>query len=183
MALAAESLERLEPYRIRLSHLVTLNRNAVEGLEREPGAFRTEGMVIHGSRHEPPAWQEVPRLVEDMLDYVNTNSDKPPIHLAAYLVWRINWIHPFYDGNGRTARMVAYMDLCIRLGARLPGRNTVPDQIVANKRPYYRALEAADQGYSEGGVDVSAVEQPLSATLAAQFMAALRQAEGKGGAH
>jgi hypothetical protein len=36
-------------------------------------------------------------------------ADATAIHLAAYLMWRLNWIHPFADGNGRTARMTSYV--------------------------------------------------------------------------
>jgi hypothetical protein len=31
-----------------------------------------------------------------------------PTELAAYGLWRLNWIHPFVEGNGRTARAVCY---------------------------------------------------------------------------
>jgi Fic family protein len=47
-----------------------------------------------------------------------------PIHLAAYLMWRLNWIHPFADGNGRTSRIISYVVLSIRAGAILPGTPT-----------------------------------------------------------
>src|ERR1700691_2453032 len=42
------------------------------------------------------------------------------IHLAAYILWKLNWIHPFADGNGRTARAVSYAVLCIKLDGLLP---------------------------------------------------------------
>jgi Fic family protein len=67
-----------------------------------------------------------------------------PIHLAAYLMWRLNWIHPFADGNGRTSRIISYVVLSIRAGAILPGTPTIPDQIVDNRKPYFDALDAAD---------------------------------------
>jgi Fic family protein len=70
---------------------------------------------------------------------------KKPLHLASYVMWRLNWIHPFTDGNGRTSRAVSYLVLCIRLRALLPGKLTIPEQIEQDKTPYYRALEAAER--------------------------------------
>ena len=61
-------------------------------------------------------------------------APKPPIHLAAYTMWRVNWIHPFAGGNGRTSRAVSNLVLCARLGYRLPGTLTVPEQIGRGQR-------------------------------------------------
>ena len=113
----------------------------------------------------------VPEEVERFCDYVNDHwAKKSAIHLAAYALWRLNWIHPFTDGNGRTARAVSYLILCVRLGDRLPGRNTIPEQIAGDKGPYYRALEEADQAFKHGKVDLSAMEGILSDLLARQLL-------------
>lgn len=66
------------------------------------------------------------------------------LHLAAYVLWRLNWIHPFVDGNGRTSRAVSYLVLCVKLGCPLPATRTIPERIAANKKRYYDALEMAD---------------------------------------
>jgi Fic family protein len=64
----------------------------------------------------------VPSLVEELCDYVNDNwESSTPIHLAAYVMWRLNWIRPFADGNGRTSRILSYVVLSIRSGIRLTG--------------------------------------------------------------
>jgi len=88
------------PFKLRISDILRLNRVAIEGLNPLPGVFRPDEMKISYSRHNPPPPDLVPEFVEEMCDYVNDNFDKPPVHLAAYLLWRINWIHPFDDGNG-----------------------------------------------------------------------------------
>jgi Fic family protein len=91
----------------------------------------------------------------------------------------MNWIHPFVDGNGRTARATSYLVLCVRLGSRLPGVNTIPDQISAQKAPYYEALEAADRAYSEDGeIKVTQMEAFLEGLLANQLVSILRAAKG-----
>lgn len=80
-----------------------------------------------------------------MCDWINDRfHTASPITLCAYTMWRLNWIHPFDDGNGRTSRAVAYFVLGASVGYRLPGRVTIPELIAANKAPYYRALELID---------------------------------------
>ena len=47
----------------------------------------------------------VPGLMDDMVNTVNRDwGESHPIRLSAYVLWRLNWIHPFVNGNGRTAR-------------------------------------------------------------------------------
>jgi len=119
-------------------------------------------------------------MVEDLCEYVNANWDKSSaIHLAAYVMWRLNWIHPFADGNGRTSRIVSYVVLSIRSGYEIPGTNTIPDQIEADRTPYFNALEAADAAWKRSGIiDVGEMESVLSNCLAAQFISAIRDAGG-----
>lgn len=71
-------------------------------------------------------------------------TEKSPIHLAAYVMWRLNWIYPFTDGHGRTFRAISCLVLCIRLRAWLPGRLTLPEQVEQERTPYCKALGAAD---------------------------------------
>lgn len=176
--LVADSLGK--PFKLRISQLLRLNRVAIEGLDPLAGVFRPDEMEISYSRHNPPPPDAVAGYVEDMCDYVNENfSTSTPVHLAAYLLWRINWIHPFNDGNGRTARATSYAVLCIRLGYELPGTRTIPEQIAENKQPYYKALEAADDAYKERRSDVSELEALLEAALAKQLVAVHERATGK----
>jgi Fic family protein len=92
-------------------------------------------------------------------------------------MWRLNWIHPFTDGNGRTSRAVAYFVLCAKVGYRLPGHSTVPEQIAANKAPYYQALEKADQHWKDGRLDLSDLENLLDECLATQLLSAYDDAK------
>ena len=118
----------------------------------------------------------MPGLVEELCDYVNDMwSTKSPIHLASYVMWRLNWIHPFTDGNGRTSRAVSYLVLCVRLGTLLPGKLTIPEQIEEERTPYYRALEAADDAWREEKVDLTAIKDLLSTMLAKQLLAVHRE--------
>jgi Fic family protein len=164
------------PFRLRSSAVLQLQRIALKGLSAYAGVFRPASVDIGGSKHKPVAAHLVPFRIEEMCDYVMDNWSKPPIHLTAYVLWRLNWIHPFTDGNGRTARAVAYMVLCIRLGYRLPGTKTIPELIAIDKDPYYAALEAADDG------DLTVLETLLAALLAKQLYDIHRVAtQGNGG--
>ncbi len=165
--------------RLRPSTLSELNRIAVDGLMASPGAFRTKAIGISGSRHQPPPWESVTELVDEMCEYVNENSTKPPIHLSAYVMWRLNWIHPFGDGNGRTSRAASYFVLCVGLGQLLPGPRTIPDRIARRKQPYYGALEAADLAWEERRLDVSAMEELLEGHLAQQLLDVHKLATGQ----
>ena len=122
----------------------------------------------------------VPELIEDLCDYVNGHwNDKTAVHLASYVMWRLNWIHPFSDGNGRTSRMVSYLVLSVRLGMLLPGRDTIPDQIVDNRQPYFNALEEADRALARDEIDLSRMEELIENMLAKQLMGVMESATGK----
>lgn len=174
-------LEPERPFKLRPSHLLHLHRVALDGISSYAGNFRPAGIEIGKSKHEPPPAHLVPELVEELCDYVNEKwAQKSPIHLAAYVMWRLNWIHPFTDGNGRTSRALSYLVLCIRLKALLPGRVTIPEQIEQDRTPYYRALEAADAAWTGNKVDLTAMKQLLAAMLAKQLHAIYEESASGG---
>jgi Fic family protein len=89
-------------------------------------------------------------------------------------------IHPFADGNGRTARAVSYLVLCMKMGGRIPGLRTIPDLIADKKQPYYDALEAADEIWvKEQRIDLAQLEELLGKLLGVQLVSALEQATGQ----
>jgi Fic family protein len=170
-------LDPERPFRFRPSHLLHLHRIALESISSYAGNWRPAGIEIGGSQHEPVGAHQVPEKVEELCDYVNDNwQHRTALHLASYVMWRLNWIHPFTDGNGRTSRAASYMVLCIRLGYLLPGKRTIPDQIAEDRTPYYKALEAADRSWAEGRVDLAEMEELLSGMLARQLVAVHKDA-------
>ena len=122
--------------------------------------------------------------IQSMCEYVNSNWEtKSATHLAAYVLWKMNWIHPFADGNGRTARAISYVVLSTKLDGLLPGTPTIPEQIAAGKQPYYNGLELADKAWTATEkVDVSALEGMLNNMLAAQLLSATKEAAGQNAA-
>jgi Fic family protein len=174
-------LEPERPFKLRPSHLLHLHRAALDGISAYAGNWRPAGIEIGASKHTPPGAFEVPERIEELCDYVNDKWDeKSPIHLAAYVMWKLNWIHPFTDGNGRTSRAVSYMVLCIRLMSLLPGKLTIPQQIEQNRAPYYKALEAADAAWTDKRIDLTEMKQLLGAMLATQLHAVYAESESGG---
>jgi Fic family protein len=157
-------------FRMRPSTIMELNRIAVDGIEPHPGAYRQVPITISASTHQPPAPEDVPLAVDEMCEYVQSHLGiKAPVHLAAYVMWRLNWIHPFVDGNGRTSRVMSHIVLCVSVGQILPGLKSIPERIAESKRPYYSALDSADAAWKTGILDVSKMEELLSTLLAAQL--------------
>lgn len=172
-------LDPERPFKLRPSHLLGLQRIALEGLSVYAGNFRPAPIEIGGSKHQPPNAHVVPELVEQLCDYINENwSNSSALHLAAYVLWRLNWIHPFVDGNGRTSRVASYLVLCVKLGVRLPGTKTIPEQIAANKDPYYLALERADAALESSETpNLSSMEELIEKLLANQLASVLNDAK------
>ena len=162
--------------------LQNLHRIVIKDLYVCAGTIRRSNVVlvrkgiVDKDKHQPPEWERVPGFVDEMCQYVNANFGKSAIHLAAYLMWRHNWIHPFKGGNGRTSRGISYLVLNIRLGFNLPGVNTIMQQIEKARDPYYAALESADEADKKGALDVSQMEDLISNMLAAQLLSVHQKA-------
>lgn len=182
MAIISDALSAIENgnrWRLRPSHITGLQRFALQGISSFAGNFRPSAVEIEKSMHEPPAAHLVHGLVEDLCDYVNSNWSKEPLHLAAFILWRLNWIHPFDDGNGRTSRIVAYSVLCIRLGNNLAGAPTIPELITRRRAAYFAALDAADLALREtGNFDVRQMQSLLASLLAEQLKTVIEIASG-----
>lgn len=173
-----ETLSSSAQFRLRPHIIQELNRISIQRIETEAGRWRDVPMRIEHSRHEPPPADQVPRLIDEMCDYVNDRwESSSAIHLAAYVMWRINWIHPFIDGNGRTTRAISYYVLCNKEGFRIPGVKTIPELVAENKEPYYKALEAADDALDAGRTDVSQMEILLKDLYARQMLEAVERAD------
>lgn len=173
-----QALER-GSFKLRPSLILSLQREALAGISAYAGNFRPAGVEIVGSKHKPADAHLVPELVEELCDYVNDNWDeKTAIHLASYVMWKLNWVHPFADGNGRTSRILSYVVLSIRAQSVFPGTPTIPEQIVENRNPYFDALDAADAAWAEGRIDLLKMEELLSSMLAKQLTDAYEKAGG-----
>jgi Fic family protein len=104
------------------------------------GAYRTGSVMITGSSHTPPEAHDVPILMSDLVKWIRARaSSLHPVELAALAHHRLTNIHPFVDGNGRTARLL--MNLLLM-------QKGIPLAVILknDRKKYYSALEKADQG-------------------------------------
>ncbi|WP_375395138.1 Fic family protein [uncultured Sphingomonas sp.] len=149
--------------------LWSLNAAAVANIAQFGGRFREQPIYV--GNHRPPHYREVGNLMDQFISVVHENWDviDHPTWLPAYALWRMNWIHPFIEGNGRTARAACYYLICMKAGGLLPGRKIVPERIRENREPYYAALQAADRHWEDGDFDVSELAAYLEGLLKAQL--------------
>lgn len=149
--------------------LWSLNAAAVANIAQFGGRYREQPIYV-GS-HIPPHFDKVPDLMDQCLSFIHEDwgIHDQPTFLAAYALWRMNWIHPFVEGNGRTARAACYYLICLQYGGLLPGDKIIPERIREDRDPYYDALKAADQKWSEGQLDVSELAVYLEGLLEAQL--------------
>lgn len=142
-----------------------LNYHAISCLHINAGEYRP--CKVEVGDYMPPAHYQVPALVDDLVNVVNRiweTSD--PVSLAALVLWQLNRIHPFINGNGRTARAACYFVLCLKLGTLLPGNIILPELIRQNRDKYIIALKMADQG------DPKALHEYLQALIEQQIATA-----------
>lgn len=149
--------------------LWSLNAVAVADIAQFGGRFREEPIYV--GNHIPPHFKDVPNLVDHFISIVHENWDiiDHPTVLPAYALWRLNWIHPFIEGNGRTARAACYYLICLRQGMLLPGTKIVLERIRENRDPYYAALQAADRHWADGQFNVDELAGYLADLLEAQL--------------
>jgi len=149
--------------------LWALNYVAVANICQLGGRYR-EGPIYVGN-HIPPHFRDVEKHMDQLFSLIHENWDviTSPTTLAAYALWRLNWIHPFIEGNGRTARAACYYLICMRQGRLLPGRKIVPERIRENREPYYAALKKADDAWEAGHFDVSELDTYLQGLLRDQL--------------
>lgn len=127
-----------------------LNYEAMANLHEAAGRFREVPIYIRPpSKHVPPPAADVPKLVDDLIAQVHIWWDRAgAVRLAAFVLWYLNWIHPFCEGNGRTARAVAYYLLCVKSGGELPGDTPLPKLIRDSRPRYCEALGKLDESFA-----------------------------------
>ncbi len=107
------------------------------------GQYRNANVIIGGSDHTPPDALQVPNLMRDLIGWLNSQKNKLNIiELSALLHHKLVYIHPFFDGNGRTARLTMNLFL---LQAGYP----LVVIMKTDRKKYYDVLDKADKGKLE----------------------------------
>ncbi len=146
---------------IRLSDVLQLQQLAVEGIYPCGGHFRDARFSVElpDSAHRPPPASMVEPHVLELLDAINSKTSFVTTR-AAFALWRLNWIHAFPGGNGRTARAIAYLVLCIDMQMMLPGLPTMPALIAQQRDAYIDALRDVDHRALKTDGSVGALMNP-----------------------
>ncbi len=140
---AIEYLQTLvtENYTLTGKDILSLHGFVMRSIEDEfAGRLRNGGVRIIGANFTPPNAAKISDMFDELINFINSNPLKlNDILLATLFHHRFVWIHPFFDGNGRTVRLAMNL-LLMRKG--FP-----PAVILKNDRDkYYDALNQANRG-------------------------------------
>lgn len=158
----SELIDKDKRHAISEQFIRLLHQLVVQDTDKEwAGQYRNSAVMITGTDHRPPEAFEVPRLIQELLEWVKTEKTKlHVVELAALFHHKLVHIHPFFDGNGRTARLAMNIFL---LQAGYP----LVIVLKNDRKKYYRVLALADKGQYEPLVRfiAQAVERSLSIYL------------------
>ncbi len=134
-------LEHLEEP-ISAKTLTDIAKLVTDNASDEPvRGFRTVQVYVTGREgvvYTPPSAEQVPRLMNDLLDFIQ-NSDLHPLFKACIAHFYFVYVHPFTDGNGRTARALSYMML-LRSGYDFFRFFSVSGIIAEERNRYYKSM-------------------------------------------
>ena len=167
---AVEAALGIEERVLSQTVLKAINYHAIACLHPYAGEYRPCPVTVNG--YDPPEHYRVPTLMDDFVNRVNRYWDgADPVILSAYVLWRLNHIHPFINGNGRTARAASYFVLCLKNGALLHGKTIIPELLRKpdNKDKYREALRESDEAAKEGQLNLSSVVALLNELLLEQL--------------
>jgi Fic family protein len=130
-----------DDYILRSIDILSLHALVLRSIEEDfAGRLRNGGVRISGANFVPPNANKVSDYLDELIDFVNTNPlELNDIELAAIFHHKLVWIHPFFDGNGRTVRLSMNL-LLMRCG--------FPPAIIlkTDRKKYYEALNQANNG-------------------------------------
>lgn len=175
------------------AHIVkALNFQAITCLHTNAGEYRPCQVYVGNpadpaTLYEPPADYLVDSYMDDFVNTVNRDWETAdPLTLGALVLWRLNHIHPFINGNGRTARAASYFVICLKLNGWLPGSTILPELLRQNRSEYVTVLKNADTSYNAGALDLNPLRALIERLLIQQISGAAAtapaaQAAGGGG--
>jgi len=118
-------------------NIKSIHQLVLKGIDdRIAGKYRNANVRIGGARHTPPDHVHVEKEMENLVHwYKGSAQNMHPVERAAHLHTKFVGIHPFEDGNGRTARLLLNFELM---------KQGYPPAIIDNKnrKAYYDALDA-----------------------------------------
>lgn len=166
-SIVAASLAAERPFLSQ--HVIkALNFHAITCLHTNAGEYRPCPVSVGDYR--PPEAFRIQALMDDLVNQVNLMwNQTDPVLLSAYVLWRLNHIHPFINGNGRTARAAAYFVLCVKAGGWLKGDTILPELLRQNRDRYVIALKEVDQSLQAGKLNLIPLHKLLDELLERQL--------------
>jgi len=126
---------------IKEGDILKIHQVISKNIEKEyAGKYRQGQVRILGAKKIPPNYLKAPKLIKELYGWINKNPEKLSIiELSSMAHYKFVAIHPFYDGNGRTARLL--MNLILM-------QKDYPAVVVLrnDRKRYYNALRRADEG-------------------------------------
>ena len=146
LELLEKKLENKEPLSLKL--LLEVQKQICEGESKEkiglrgamPPGFLFAVWNDDGTpAYIPPEYSEIPTLLDELLKYINDSDDHPLIK-AAVIHYQLVTIHPFEDGNGRTARIISSYYLSLN-GYGFKNVGSLEEYMAYNIDEYYDSLQ------------------------------------------
>ena len=144
--------------------ILEIHKTVVNGLveKGKDGVFRKGPVYIvnvpltgnEELAYTPPASEQVPGLVEDLVGWLKNNQNIHPVIRAGLFHYQFETIHPFTDGNGRTGRLLSLLHL-YQSGWDFKKVLVLEDYYNRNRKKYYLALQTGKTYRARQGVDLS----------------------------
>lgn len=146
LELLEKKLENKEPLSLKL--LLEIQKQICDGEPKEkiglrgampPGVLFAVWNDDGTPAYIPPEYSEVPELLDELVTYINESNDHPLIK-AAVIHYQLVTIHPFEDGNGRTARIISSYYLSLN-GYGFKNVGSLEEYMSYNIDEYYDSLQ------------------------------------------
>jgi Fic family protein len=128
-----------EDYSLTDADILTVHGLVLQRIEKDyAGRYRNSGVRISGANFVPPNALKIDSLMSELVEWANVSSLDMVIKVCIFH-HRFVWIHPFFDGNGRTVRLIFNLLLM---------KEGYPPAIILknDRKKYYDALNAANNG-------------------------------------
>lgn len=153
-----------KPHKITVNDILHIHSIILKGIDdAHAGHFRSVPVRVSGSTVIFPNPRKVPDLMDELRDWLSKKPKLHPVEIAAEAHYRLVTIHPFVDGNGRTARLL--MNLTLMMLGYPPAIIRKRDRL-----GYIGALEKAQTGGTKDDylkIITKAVERSLDIYLKA----------------
>jgi Fic family protein len=125
----------------------------VRGENADPGKYRKIQNYVVNSRtrkvvYTPPAPLDVPHLMRELTEWINKVKDISPILVAGIAQFQFVHIHPFIDGNGRTARLLSTLIL-YKTGYDFKRIFTISEYYDKDRPAYYQAIQSVRKNHMD----------------------------------